>query len=634
MGSDPLRRWSKPERLLIILALPAIAGRLLQLAGLHPLVWDEIEFFRATEWVRQGLVPYRDFWEHHTPLQWFVYAPFAALTHSPGVPAIIFMRFAQIPIWVATFVLLMRWMARVGIARWARWTATVVALCSSLFMLPAVEYRVDALGCFFLVLAIDFVQRMPDGARYALFAGAAFCLAGFANLRLGPVIAIAVLLIRVIRVDARRWSGNVRANWIFAGAAGTFVLGALYFVATNSAAIAFRRIWSENFLADRLAPSIPGVFLFRLAVQIGVRRIFESSGSRIEFDPSGIDPAGIIILIVGVIGVARILAQRWRTPDDRFYLGFLAAANLLFIAAMKFIYNYHFEIVVLTLIPFVAMEIESFVPRRVAMRVLAVLLGISAAVGIFRGKESDARYQDRIMRAVDRETPPKSKVWDSVGWALRRESAYRYWFLRMIVTELEQRGTFESYTTNQLLADPPAAVIADHDTRGWMLRHRPLGEAVVAHYLPAETDLWLPGMSAFLVPGRGARWIVPADGTYTIYASRRLASHPWFRQPFYFETAMWHDRVAVAIRPSDGAPAPIAFSVNGSGVPIGTRTLTLRRFDRLAVISNASYPIGVMLPRVARERLFMVPPPGVTLEASASPGWHVPDLSVLAYGDE
>ena len=62
----------KTERgtaLLPIIALLAIAARLLQLQGLHPLVWDEIEFFRATDWVWRGLVPYRDFWEHHTPLQ-------------------------------------------------------------------------------------------------------------------------------------------------------------------------------------------------------------------------------------------------------------------------------------------------------------------------------------------------------------------------------------------------------------------------------------------------------------------------------------------------------------------------------------------------------------------------------------
>src|SRR5258706_10726210 len=126
----------------------AMGAPLLQLLGFHPLVWDEIEFCRATDWVRQGLVPYRDFWEHHTPLQWFLYAPIAALTHSPGAPAIIFMRVAQIPLWIAMFALLIRWMERAGIVRWARWTDIARALCSPLFVLPAVDHRVEARGCF------------------------------------------------------------------------------------------------------------------------------------------------------------------------------------------------------------------------------------------------------------------------------------------------------------------------------------------------------------------------------------------------------------------------------------------------------------------------------------------------------
>src|SRR5207248_600379 len=57
----------------------SVLARLVSLQGLHPLNWDELEYFRATEWVRHGLVPYRDFWEHHTPLQWFLFAPAAAL---------------------------------------------------------------------------------------------------------------------------------------------------------------------------------------------------------------------------------------------------------------------------------------------------------------------------------------------------------------------------------------------------------------------------------------------------------------------------------------------------------------------------------------------------------------------------
>jgi hypothetical protein len=167
-----------------------------------------------------------------------------------------------------------------------------------------------------------------------------------------------------------------------------------------------------------------------------------------------------------------------------------------------------------------------------------------------------------------------------------------------------------------------------------MFHHPPLAAAVITRYLPAESELWLPGMSALLAPGQGTTWTVPADGTYAIYASRRLAAHPWFRQPLYFESPAWRNRDAVAIRPDDAATGIVAFTINGIPAPIAAKTLTLRRHDRLSATTSSTVPVGIMLPSVPRERLFILPPAGVTLEASASPQWHVPDLSVLLYADE
>ena len=129
--------------------LIGLAGalRLLPLARLHPLAWDEIEYFRATDWVSRGLVPYRDFWEHHTPLQWFVFAPIAAMTSSPGASAILAMRWAQLPLWIAAFALLARLMRREGASPLATRIALLCGVCSTLFCLGAMEYRVDVLGC-------------------------------------------------------------------------------------------------------------------------------------------------------------------------------------------------------------------------------------------------------------------------------------------------------------------------------------------------------------------------------------------------------------------------------------------------------------------------------------------------------
>jgi len=131
----------KGERAAITIALTSAALRLLPLQWLHPLNWDEIEFYRATRWIAEGRVPFRDFWEHHSPLAWFVFAPFSRLSDTPGAAAILGMRWAQIPVWIATFWLANVFMRNAGLTRCARWCAMAIALCSSFLMIAAVEYR-------------------------------------------------------------------------------------------------------------------------------------------------------------------------------------------------------------------------------------------------------------------------------------------------------------------------------------------------------------------------------------------------------------------------------------------------------------------------------------------------------------
>ena len=637
------------------ISLLSVVARLLQLQGLHPLVWDEIEFFRATDWVRRGLVPYRDFWEHHTPLQWFLFAPVTALTNSPGVSAILVMRWAQLPLWILTFILLRGWMRRAGISAFAAWTAMTLVLCSTLFMLPAVEYRVDVLGCAIYIAALFLLQRIgdsgvggrgserssvsaiaptpdtrhptPSGPKFAILGGAMLCLAGLANLRLGPLAVLTLLLVRVVRTRDRAWGGNARANWCFAGAAATFGAACVYFAATHSARIAWQRLWSDNFLADRFAQApVDWMFAHRFAVAFGVRLV----DSAPNFQLSAVDPGGIAILVIGGIGVVRALRRGFRAPGDDFFLAFLQVANLLFIAAMKYVFNYHLEIAVLLMAPLVAIEIDRFATSDSRRRALIALVVVAAAVNIaaavFRGKESDTVYEDFVMREADRRTPPGSKVFDSVGWPLHRDPAYRYWFLRANVFVMEEHKLFEPYTIVDVLRDPPAAVIADYDVRKWLAAHRPFGEFIVTHYLPLWREIWLPGMSARVTPlAPAARWIVLADGTYDVYASTNLASHPWYRQPLDFERPLWR---GVGPPTASDRGAHIDWFVDGAPVS-ATTTLTLRRGQRLDAISREPLPAGIMLIDARNDAAFCQPPRGTTLEASDPPRWHVPDLGAL-----
>ena len=79
-------------------------------------------------------------------------------------------------------------------------------------MLPAVEYRVDVLGCVIYLAALALLQRIDDGRAFAFFGGAMLCVAGLANLRLGPLAVLTLLLMRLVRTRERAWGGNTRAN--------------------------------------------------------------------------------------------------------------------------------------------------------------------------------------------------------------------------------------------------------------------------------------------------------------------------------------------------------------------------------------------------------------------------------------
>jgi hypothetical protein len=454
------------------------------------------------------------------------------------------------------------------------------------------------------------------------------CLAGLANLRLGPLAVVTLLLVRVVRTRDRAWGGNARANWCFAGATAAFASACVYFAATHSARIAWQRLWSDNFLADRFAQvPVDWMFVHRFAVAFGLRLV----DSAPNFQLSAVDPGGIAILVIGGIGVVRALHRGFRAPGDDFFIAFVQVANLLFIAAMKYVFNYHLEIAVLLMAPLVAMEIDRFTTSESRRRALIALVLIAATVNIaaavFRGKENDTVYEDFVMREVDRRTPAGSKVFDSVGWPLHRDPAYRYWFLRANVFVMEEHGKFETYGTADVLRDPPAAVIADYDVRKWLAGHRQFGEFIVTTYLPLWREIWLPGMSARLTPiAPTARWVVLADGTYDIYASTRLASHPWYRQPLDFERPLW--RGVGPPSPAD-RDAHIDWLLDGAPVP-ATPTLTLRRGQRLDAVSREPLPVGIMLINSRNDVAFCQPPRGTTLEASDPPRWHLPNLGALA----
>ena len=589
----------------IVVAVLAALLRLLPLFWLHPLNRDEIEYFRATDWVRQGLVPFRDFWEHHTPLQWLAFAPATALTDSPGADAITVMRVAQIPLWMATFALLARWMAGAGIGRFGRWAAIALALCSSMLMTPAIEYRVDTLGCALFIAGLALAQRMRDSRLAAFGAGLAFCLAAFANLRLGPLLAVTAIVVCL--------RGKLRgAVFLFIGGVTGLAICLSYFDATSSLGALIRHVWEDNYLGEQQAARVPYAFVHRLLVQFGVSIL-----GRDTFNPAAVDVGGAIVIVAGAVALVWAL-RAWRRPDDLFLVAVLQLASIAFIARMKFVYHYHLEIVVLLMVPLLAALFDRMRPRVVLALLVVALLG-SAFASIFRGKELDRAYQDFVMREVHARTPADGKVWDGVGWAIRRPPAYRLWFLPELARVLVTLGRAEPYVPT----DPPAAVIADHNVVQWLARDRRLASFVTTHYLPVWRNVWVPGLSGVVAPGARAAWSAPASGVYRVFASPELARHPWFRNPIVAGTYERDDASQLTLR----LPRPSAHPSLVWSRELREATIALRKGERLEVENRGAEAIAVMLVPGRDAALFRQPVPGATLEGAAPRVTHVPDFA-------
>jgi hypothetical protein len=600
-GDEPRDvRWWLP-RLAMLLAVTGALIRLVPLQFLHPLNWDEIEFFQATNWIAQGRMPFRDFWEHHTPLVWFLFAPFAALTKSPGVDAIVLLRWAQVPVWIATFWLANVWMRRAGLGSFARWSAMALALCSSLFMIPAVEYRVEALGCALVLGGLVLAQR----DRYFL-AGVAFCLAAFANLRLGPVLVVAVVALLVLR--------RFRSIGLVVGGALTLLatLGAAY--ANGMLGPLYQQVWSDN-LAERYATPVIGAFIHRLLVPFGVRIIATDR----TFELAAVDAGGIAILLLGLAGIV----HAFRRGGDFRLVALLQIANLFFIASMKFIYNYHFAFAVILMIPLIAAVVDRIPRRGAIVAVLVVAWSVNAFASLFRGKELDRAYQDLVMREVHARTRPGEAVWSGIPWALRREPAYRFWFLPELARQLVREGLAPKYQPD----DPPAAIVFDHNALLWIgTVQRDLAPYFIRHYMPVWRELWIPAMNAALRPGEAAQWVVPRSADYRPWGSSELAKHPWFSDPLRVATYKRED--AKRFELGLGAMHTLPLSVTVDGLPAGEEVLRLRKGQRVTVVNTSDRRIGVVILSSNDTTLFRQPPPGVTLEGETTRVTHWPQPGV------
>lgn len=194
---------------------------------------DELEHVHATWLVLNGQVPFRDFFEHHHPLVWFVLAPVLALTGESTASILVFrgLFFAlTVAIARATYLLALECSPSKDVAR----LAALLLLSMTTFVGVAIEIRPDVPQILFAVLSVLYALRLvrTGAAKDAVLSGSAAALS-FLFLQKAVFIfaAYPAFLLYYVRQGRLTW----RAGLWFAGAfAVTCAPALVYLVLTGS----------------------------------------------------------------------------------------------------------------------------------------------------------------------------------------------------------------------------------------------------------------------------------------------------------------------------------------------------------------------------------------------------------------
>ncbi|MES2790031.1 MAG: glycosyltransferase family 39 protein [Planctomycetota bacterium] len=161
--------------------------------GIDP---DEFEHLHAAFSVWNGLLPYRDFFEHHSPALYYLLQP-AFWIYGPELNVLWLGRAIMCVMSCATVAMTWR-LARHWKGEFVAWTGSLLLAWSSVFVLKGSELRPDVPACLCLTWMTYLTVRAFDSPRFRDWLGIGL-LGGVATLftqkSIVPVVALAVSVV-------------------------------------------------------------------------------------------------------------------------------------------------------------------------------------------------------------------------------------------------------------------------------------------------------------------------------------------------------------------------------------------------------------------------------------------------------
>lgn len=369
---------------------------------------DELEHLHATWLVLNGQVPFRDFFEHHHPLVWFVLAPVLALTGESASAILVFRGVFFLLVMAiarATYLLAMECAPSKDIAR----LAAVILLSMTTFVGVAIEIRPDVPQILFAVLSVVYALRLvrTGTAKDAMLSGAAAAVS-FLFLQKAVFVFAGYPAFFLYYVRQRRltWRAGL---WFGAAFAATCVPALAYLVYTGSV--------DDYVISNWLVNARVGASGYRFSML--APEVVRDVARNLVF--------WVLIAWAAATSLRRPLARPWAAP---FWLGLTALG--LIVALNRVTDRY-----IAATVPFLAVGLACWlgdtasrmrVDGRRALAVLAVVVIVPAATMTRAITRTNTAQLDQIRFVLDR-TTPADRVFDvDRNINVFRPDWHYYWF--------------------------------------------------------------------------------------------------------------------------------------------------------------------------------------------------------------
>lgn len=191
----------------------------------YPVNSDEPQHLHVVWGWTQGLLPYRDFFDNHTPLFHLLFAPLLAVLGERS-DILSLMRLAMIPLGIVILWSTYRIGRELFSSRAGLWAAVLTGLLPSVFI-HALEFRTDVLwsALWLVALAVLIRGRMTMARCFlgGVLLGAAFSVSMKTFLLLAA-LAVAVPGAIVLTVECRSWFSGARLSLGAAALAGLLLV--------------------------------------------------------------------------------------------------------------------------------------------------------------------------------------------------------------------------------------------------------------------------------------------------------------------------------------------------------------------------------------------------------------------------